>query len=193
MSPNCTAFAGRRRIASGPLSRVATEAQDALRQDPGTPILIFSNDTARVIDLDLRGNAGDLAARLAQDNAPRVAEPARGPGRPKLGVVAREVTLLPRHWQWLQRQRGGASAALRRLVEEASRSGDSEQKIRAAREATYRFMSAMAGDEPGFEEASRALFAGDRARFEAEIAGWPLDLRDFALDLSAPSFVAEEG
>jgi len=109
----------------------------------------------------------------------------RGVGRPKLGVVAREVTLLPRHWDWLNRQPGGASVALRRLVQEASRVNADRDAVRASREATYRFMTAIAGALPGFEEATRALFAGERNRFEGLIDAWPVDLRSHLQKLSA--------
>src|SRR3546814_490284 len=111
-----------------------------------------------------------------------VAEAPRGRGRPKLGVTAREVTLLPRHWDWLAAQPGGASVALRKLVEQAMR--DDRQTRRAAQEAAYRVMTALAGDLPGYEEAIRALFAGDRQRFEQQIAGWPADLRDYVTRLA---------
>jgi hypothetical protein len=114
---------------------------------------------------------------------PAAPEP-RGRGRPKLGVVAREVTLLPRHWDWLATQPGGASVALRKLVEEARRTGGDRDRSRAARDAAYHFMSAMAGNLPGFEEASRALFADDRRRFAGLIAGWPDDVRDHAVKLA---------
>jgi hypothetical protein len=117
--------------------------------------------------------------------------PVRGPGRPKLGVVAREVTLLPRHWEWLGRQPGGASVALRKLVEDARRANGGKDRIREAREAAYRFMSAMAGNEPGFEEATRALFAGARGAFEANVAGWPHDVKAHARRLAEPSFAVE--
>lgn len=112
----------------------------------------------------------------------------RGPGRPKLGVVAREVTLLPRHWEWLNGQPGGASVALRKLVDEARRANDGKDRVRQAREAAYRFMSVMAGNERGFEEATRALFAGDRERFEEFVASWPADVRDHAKRLAAAAF-----
>ena len=170
----CTAFAGERRIASGPLAEVALAAKAAV--DGGQAVLVFDDDGARQVEIDFRGSAEEVAARLAP------AEPPRGPGRPKLGVVAREVTLLPRHWDWLARQPGGASVALRRLVEEARRSPAAER--RAAQEAAYRFMSVMAGDRPGFEEACRALFAGDAEGLAARMAGWPADVRDHARRLA---------
>jgi hypothetical protein len=100
------------------------------------------------------------------------------------------VTLLPRHWDWLAAQPGGASVALRRLVEAARRDGDAAARRRRAGEAAFAFMTAMAGDRPGYEEAVRALFAGDGARFAAETAAWPADIRDHAALLAGPAFGA---
>nr|WP_246520267.1 DUF2239 family protein [Microvirga arabica] len=183
-----TAFAGMRRIASGDLATVAAKAKASLDQDQGTPILILEDETCRVVDIDFRGTADDVVKRLEQTSGKP--EP-RGPGRPKLGVVAREVTLLPRHWEWLNAQPGGASVALRKLVEEARRSNEAKDRVRQSREALYRFMSTLAGDEAGFEEASRALFAGDQKLFEALIRLWPKDLRDHAERLAGSAFVSE--
>jgi hypothetical protein len=153
-------------------------------------IVIFDDASGRPIDLNLRGTERDVVARLPQPpsnlEAPAdlsAPEP-RGRGRPKLGVVAREVTLLPRHWEWLGTQPGGASVALRKLVEEARRASGDRDRSRTARDAAYHFMSAMAGDLPGFEEASRALFANDRRRFAGLIAGWPADIRDHIVKLA---------
>ncbi|GGF44775.1 hypothetical protein GCM10007301_00380 [Azorhizobium oxalatiphilum] len=182
-SPAFTAFAGQSRIAAGPLAEVARAvrtANDGLTDS----LLVFDDATGKVVDLDLRGTADEVATRYALANNAE-AKP-RGRGRPKLGVVAREVTLLPRHWDWLAAQPGGASVALRRLVEEARRADAPRQQTRAAQEAAYRFMSAMAGNLPGFEETSRALFAGDRLRMEQETAGWPDDIRVYALELAFP-------
>jgi hypothetical protein len=155
------------------------------------PIIIFDDASGRPIDLDLRGTERDIVARLPQPAPPvdttadeSVASEPRGRGRPKLGVVAREVTLLPRHWDWLATQPGGASVALRKLVEEARRSSGDRDRSRAARDAAYHFMSTMAGNLPGFEEASRALFADDRRRFAGLIAGWPDDVRDHVVKLA---------
>jgi hypothetical protein len=103
-------------------------------------------------------------------------------------VVAREVTLLPRHWDWLAQQPGGASVALRKLVDAARRTGEDGQQRRQAQEAAYRFMSAMAGDKPHYEDAIRALFANDPARFEKLIAAWPADVRVHALVLAERAF-----
>ena len=186
----CTAFEGSRRIGSGDLAQVAMEAKDAI--DRGGQVLIFDDVTSQPIELDLRGTADDVRTRLtaaAGGPAPALAEPAgpapRGPGRPKLGVVAREITLLPRHWDWLNSQPGGASVALRKLVEQARHASEDKDRIRQSQEAAYRFMVAMAGDRPGFEEATRALFAGDSDRFDREIASWPTDVRDHARRLAA--------
>jgi hypothetical protein len=155
------------------------------------PIVIFDDATGRPIDLDLRGTEQDIVARLREpaSNAetaaedPSAPEP-RGRGRPKLGVVAREVTLLPRHWDWLAGQPGGASVALRKLVEEARRASGNRDRSCAARDAAYHFMAVMAGNLAGFEEASRALFADDRRRFVELIAGWPDDIRDHVVWLA---------
>jgi hypothetical protein len=172
---------------SGPLAEVALAVKRAERSPE--PIVTFSDGTGRVIDLDLRGTDDEILARLpgatptsqTQDAEPN--EP-RGRGRPKLGVVAREVTLLPRHWDWLSAQRGGASVALRKLVDEARRANGDRDRQRAAQEAAYHFMSAMAGNLANFEEASRALFADDRRRFVSQVSDWPVDVRDHVVKLA---------
>jgi hypothetical protein len=168
--PHCTAFCGVRRIASGELREVAAFA--------GQGVLIFDDETGELVDVDPRGIGNP------EPEAPRK------PGRPRLGVVAHEVTLLPRHWEWLYSQPGGASVALRKLVEEARRVNADKDRVRAAQEAAYRFMSAMAGNEPGYEEALRALFAGKRGAFEDCIRAWPTDVRDHAKRLAAGAFPA---
>jgi hypothetical protein len=176
-----TAFVGQRRLVTGPLGEVALTVKRALETGAAEPLLIYDDTTGRAIDIDTRGSDTEVLARLAPPTLP--AEP-RGRGRPKLGVVAREVTLLPRHWDWLNAQPGGASVALRKLVEEARRANGDRDRTRAAQEAAYRFMSAMAGDLPGFEEAARALFASDRTRFNQLIADWPSDIRDHVVTLA---------
>jgi hypothetical protein len=178
-----TAFAGDRRLAAGLLADVALAAQAALAGDPATPILVFDDASGRVIDLDLSGDAAAIAARYA---APTTApdEP-RGKGRPKLGVTAREVTLLPRHWEWLAAQPGGASATLRRLVEAARRADGDATDRRAAQEKAYRVMTALAGDRPDYEEATRALFAGDAERLAALMRSWPDDIRAYITVLAS--------
>jgi uncharacterized protein len=180
-----SAFAGDRLLASGPLAEVAIAVKIA-SGGIAEPITIFDDSTGRSIDLDLRGSQRDIVARLPQPPAApeETATEPRGRGRPKLGVVAREVTLLPRHWEWLATQPGGASVALRKLVEAARRAHGDRDRLRAARDAAYYFMSTIAVDRPGFEEASRALFADDRRRFVGLIAAWPADIRDHIVKLA---------
>lgn len=184
MTQRITVFAGMRRIAGGD-RETAARAVASLPADATTgPVLAFDDATGRVVDLDLRapetdGPHADGAAPDAGPDAPR------GRGRPRLGVVPREVTLLPRHWDWLATRRGGASATLRRLVEQAMRDGAASDRARQARDAAYAFMQALAGDLPGYEEALRALYAGDGERFTAETADWPEDVRAHAAALAA--------
>ncbi|KVE01292.1 DUF2239 family protein [Burkholderia anthina] len=195
--PSYTAFDGHRRLASGPLATVALAVRQAAGDATSGTILIFDDATGRSIDLDLRGTADDIRARYAVPSGGAsgasggAGEPAgagageqRARGRPKLGVVSREVTLLPRHWEWLGAQPGGASVALRKLVEDARRTHAAADRHRDAQARAYHFMSAMAGDLPGFEEAARALYANDPARLAELIAGWPDDVRDHALALA---------
>jgi uncharacterized protein len=178
----CTAFHGMQRLAGGALPEVALQAKIAI--DRGEQVLIFDDTTSEPIEVDFRGTAEDVRKRLTRAAEPPDAAP-RGPGRPKLGVVAREVTLLPRHWEWLSGQPGGASVALRKLVEEARRANAGKDCVRQSQEAAYRFMSAMAGNLQDFEEATRAFFAGDGARFDELIEPWPRDVRDHAQKLAA--------
>jgi hypothetical protein len=172
-----TAFSGERCIIAGRLGNVIGAIKEV--HDLGKTVLVFDDATALPVELDLRGSQAEAANRIVA--------PAIAPGRPKLGVTAREVTLLPRHWEWLAEQPGGASVALRKLVEEARRN-DGKAAVRAAQTALNRFMSTMAGNLSGFEEAGRALFAGDKAGFERETRGWPEDIRDYARRLAQPAF-----
>lgn len=178
-----SAFSGSRLLASGPLVSVALAVKSETEQGPDRAVLVFDDATGAVVDLDLRGSAQDVLARLDDARPADAAAPEapRRRGRPSLGVVPREVTLLPRHWDWLSAQPGGASQALRRLVDKARTEDGGRTARRTAREAAYRFMSAMAGDLPRFEEASRALFAGDEAGFRDATSAWPADIRDHVL------------
>ena len=170
-----TAFHGLRRVASGTANYIL-ELLKAKRQGE---VIVFDDSTGSQTDLDFRERPPAIANG---DGVPPV-EP-RGRGRPRLGVIAKEVTLLPRHWDWLNVQPGGASVALRRLVDEARKTNGDRDRVRAAQEAAYRFMSAIAGDLPGYEEATRALFAYDRRGFTHHVANWPEDVRDYAVNLA---------
>ena len=187
------AFEGDRCVASGDLHTVARAAKETLDRRKDAAVLVFDS-TSGPVEIDFRGSVEDVLARLPDivDVPPGGEETAnaapRGPGRPKLGVVAREVTLLPRHWEWLAQQSGGASVALRRLVDEARRANKDKDRIRLAREAAYRFIAAMGENKPHYEEVARALFAGDAGRFESWTASWPADVRDHARRLAAAAF-----
>lgn len=167
-------FSAHRLIARGPLGEVLEAVRTAAAGAEAA--LVIDLATGRVVDLDLRGTLDEAKARLT----PAPGAEKRGPGRPKLGVTAREVTLLPRHWDWLASQPGGASVALRKLVEGALREAEGPDRARQAKEAAYRFMTALAGDLPGYEEATRRLFAGAWTAFDAAMEGWPEGVRETA-------------
>lgn len=172
-SNSYTAFVGARRLVSGDLKAVLVRTKEEIDQGSREPILLFEDQSGRSIDFDFRGTRDEVLARYL---APAVAKP--GPGRPRLGVVSREVSLLPRHWAWLEREPQGISAALRRLVDEARKREPDKQRARLAREAAGKFMWSIAGDLADFEEASRALYAKDGAKLRALVAPWPVDIRD---------------
>jgi len=183
--PNYVAFAGHTRIARGSLPKVAREVRSLLDRGETVPIAVFDGSTGSPVDLDLRGNPDEVAARVEERLRTEAAEASRkaGPGRPRLGVVGREVTLLPRHWDWLAAQPGGASVTLRKLVEAARKGTQGAGRVRRAQDHAYRFMAALAGDLPGFEEAIRALYAWDLERFGTLMQAWPADVRDQAMAL----------
>lgn len=178
----CTLFLGSRRLASGALEEVAVAA--ALQGDSPEPLLVFSDATGNQMDLDLRGSEAQIRARYRAPAAEP--PPERGRGRPRLGVVAREVTLLPEQWDWLASQPGGASVALRKLVQEARRAGSTRDRLRRAQERSYKVMVALAGNRPGFEEAARALFAVDLDAFRERMREWPEDVRQHLIRLADP-------
>jgi hypothetical protein len=185
------AFARGKCVASGAPRKVAKEIKAFVDSNPEVNVLVLDAVTSQPVEIDLRGSMSTVLRRLPK---PPTSEPTvtvtsqtpatRAVGRPKLGVIAREVTLLPRHWEWLATQPGGASVALRKLVEHAQRANRRDDRARQAREAAYRFMSIMAGDEPGFEEATRALFASDLARLREFMKKWPPDIRKHTLSLA---------
>jgi hypothetical protein len=181
-------------VASGDLYAVAETVKKLIDQGEANTVLIFDDVTSEPVEVDFRGSLKAVLSRLpqpaVQDVVTGEAEvAARTPGRPKLGVVAREVTLLPRHWEWLGSQPGGASVVLRKLVEAASRANEDKDRMRRAQESAYRFMSAMTGNQPGFEEAVRALFANQPERFGVLTESWPVDVRDHARMLALRVFV----
>lgn len=181
-----TTFSGHRRLATGTLQEAASAAKSAQEANPDAALLVFHNATGRQAELDLRGTTDDVLARLLHETPATISNETdspqpRGPGRPKLGVVAREVTLLPRQWEWLNSQPGGASVALRKLVDEARRKNEAKDRQRAMQETVDRFLLVMAGDLPKYEDALRAFYAKDQMRFENAIVNWPQDVRDHVL------------
>jgi len=176
----CTAFQGMRKIANGTRAEVALAVKRA--SETQDTILIFDDATGRQVEFDLRGSDAEIVARPTDDGEPRK------PGRPKLGVTAREVTLLPRHWEWLNSQPGGASVTLRKLVDTARNANGGRERKRQAQETADRFMMVMAGNEPHYEEAARALYAGNYQQFTDLTEHWPADVRDHVRRLSEPAF-----
>lgn len=193
--PAYIAFEADHQVGAGDLREVARAAKGTFDRRNDASILVFDGTTSEPIELDLRGSLDQVLSRLpirgvepATHDLEPEAPASRGPGRPKLGVVAREITLLPRHWEWLAKQPGGASVAVRKLVDEARRHREDRDRIRAAQDAAYRFMSVMAGNKPHFEDAIRALFAPDPERFAQLVAGWPKDVRAHATMLAERAF-----
>lgn len=186
------AFLGTQLFASGSLSEVALALRANLRKKPNLMPLVFEDETGNQVELDLRGTAAEVKARYtdkspSEEPAPsEVSQPATGRGRPRLGVIAREVTLLPDHWNWLASQPGGASVALRKLVHEAKQVSAERDLRRRIDERTYKVMVALAGNLPKFEDASRALFAGELDRMATIVKAWPADIKDYVIRLAKP-------
>lgn len=185
-----TAFLGPQLLVSGSLSEVAVALHSSPEEKQTAIPLVFDDDTGSQVELDLRGSAAEVEARYADKSLPIAPEPNKNKpatasrGRPRLGVVAREVTLLPEHWDWLASQPGGASVALRKLVHEARQTSAGRDQQRRANERTYNVMAALAGNLPDFEEASRALFAGELNRLASLAKAWPADIRDYVIRLA---------
>lgn len=180
-----TAFEGTKILASGRLDEVAIKVRSRSKANSTATILIFSDATGKEMDIDLRGSESDMLERLKVFISDEKELPATGPGRPKLGVVAREVSLLPRHWEWLATQPGGASGTLRRLIEDTQKNPSAREILREAQERTHKFMTAIAGNLADYEEALRALYAKDKKQFQSLIHSWPKDVRDHSNKLAA--------
>ncbi len=183
---SCTAFRDAKMVASGKMVDVALVAKQHIDKNPKVPVLIFDDRTGQQIEFDYRGTEEKFLMRLKALAAPE-ADVKTGPGRPKLGVVSREIGLLPRHWDWLAKQPEGASAVLRKLVEEAQKKNATKDELRTAQEAAYRFMTIMTGDLPDFEEALRAFYAKDKSKFSKLMGAWPKDVREHVMKLAKPA------
>ena len=178
-----TAFAGHRQVATGQWAQLLAATKRHLDAG-GEPVLIFGDETGQQVDVDFRGTLDEVLARAGAVETPRV-----GPGRPKLGVVSKEVSLLPRHWEWLAEQPNGASATLRRLVDAARKTTPRSRRLR---DAAYRFIWAVAGNFENAEEAIRALYAKEDARLEKLIEHWPDDVREHVLRLVGEAWREDE-
>lgn len=190
--PTYTAFSGSARIAHGSLQEVAETVKQRIGKASHADALIFSDLTGKLMEIDFHGSPKDVLKRLevfqADAAGPRDPDAPAGPGRPRLGVVSREVSLLPSQWEWLASQPGGASGTLRRLVDAAKRKTSDAPTVAQLQERVYRFLSAMAGDWPGYEDVLRALYRRDGTRFSSGLAAWPADVRRHAMRLAQPLF-----
>ncbi|WP_444930084.1 DUF2239 family protein [Microbulbifer sp. SSSA002] len=175
MSADYIAINQQQIIARGTLETVIRQVKE-MNTDP-EPI-VFEAESCKRIELDWHSDTQVLLAELAANTAARKSKR----GRPKLGVTSGEVTLLPRHWEWLRQQPGGASVTLRKLVEQAQKQLSPEERISGKQQALDKFMLLVAGDTPGFEEASRALYRNSLISFEKAIHSWPDDLKKLVLN-----------
>lgn len=181
-------FQGQNRIAQGAAEEVRSQLVLQAIQEGALPYQVFRARDGQQVDIDLQGTPTPQASAIPRKLSAAPASAQKPRGRPKLGVVGREVTLLPRHWEWLDRQRGGASAALRRIIDADRRQHADEDRVRQAQDATHRFMFSMAGNLAGFEEAMRALYAGDKSGFAHHIRNWPADIRGSTVDFARDAF-----
>jgi len=184
----CTAFSGTQKIARGNVVDVIPAVKAFFEKSGESPVLLFDNTTSAPIEIDFRGSTEEILSNIANFSEGSEEKPAN-PGRPKLGVISREISLLPRHWEWLSLQPKGASATLRTLVEEAKKKTAPQDEIRKAQNSLHAFMTAMAGNMPGYEEALRALYSGDHTRFGEAISAWEKDIREHTETLAKKAFL----
>jgi len=184
-SVHCTAFVNCTQLASGTVQDVAMAAKNWHETNDTQTLLVFDSNTGAAIDLALEGSLQQVEQRY---QSPPAIVAIRKPGRPKLGVVGHEVTLLPRHWQWLRSQPGGASVALRKLVDQGRKDNAEVDDVRRARVAITTVCTALVGNIAGFEEAQRALYNNDLRRFNFEIELWPTDIKAFIGQLAPLAF-----
>lgn len=166
-----TAFASCKQIAFGECAQVLAQI-GSMTFPQDTSIRVFGDETGECLDFDLRVK---VLTKSAMGKSALSTSVVRSMGRPRLEVVAGEVPLLPRHWEQFDRQPGGTSVALRRMVDEGRKIGQGRDSVRAPRETACRSMRNMAGALPGYEHAARALFRGNKALFEKAVAHWPAD------------------
>ena len=183
-----TAFDGTTQLFRGTFQEVVLKIKERIGRAENSSVLIFSDDTGKTMDFNFQGGVKDVLRRLDIYVPKQESGPIAGPGRPKLGVISREVSLLPRHWEWLASQPGGASATIRKLIEEARKRSSTHMSVKKIQERVYRFMSVIAGDMKGYEEALRALYKTDRRNFLLHTQDWPIDVRSHVIALANPAF-----
>ncbi len=184
-----TGFLGSRLVASGDILSVAIKIKKSLRLEVKLQVFIFDDLTGDQAEVDFRGDLDQMKTRL-QTQVDEQTIKKSGPGRPRLGVISKEITLLPEHWEWLAIQPGGASVTLRKLIEEAKKKNTQRDQIRQAQDRAYKVMMVLAGDRVGYEEALRALYQGNRQAFQSQIESWPSDIREYTLALAREAFAA---
>lgn len=172
-----TAFAGTTRLVTAPLADMLRATKGYLDGDGSQRVLIFDDSSGEQVDFDFSGDLEEVLARVVGQ------EQKRSPGRPKLGVVGREISLLPRHWEWLDQQPHSASATIRRLIDAARKGSSQATDYRRRVEAADRFIWVMAGELANFEEASRSLYARAWERLRDLTREWPVDVRDHLFHL----------
>jgi uncharacterized protein len=185
-----TAFEGTTLLFRGTFQEVVLKIKERLGRKENNSVLIFSDNTGKTMDFNFQGGMKDVLKRLEIYVAKQEGTPVAGPGRPKLGVISREVSLLPRHWEWLANQPSGASATIRKLIEDAKKRSSVHVGVRQVQEHVYRFMSVIAGDMKGYEEALRALYKADRENFLLHTRDWPVDVRTHVVEMAEPIFEA---
>lgn len=183
-----TAFKGNRLLVRGNLQEVAIKIKKHLGSAINSDILLISDASGKLMDINFQGTQQEVLKRLEPYISSEEAGTAGGPGRPKLGVVSREISLLPRHWEWLASQPGGASATIRTLVEEARKKSLGTHNLKSVQERVYKVMALLAGDAQGYEEALRALYKRDKKVFLQNIRDWPQDVKSYIMDLSGVVF-----
>lgn len=186
-----TAFEDHKILSQGSLEDVVLKVKKRLEKSPESQIVIYSDITGKSMDFNFQGSEKEVLKRLEIYTTPETdnqGSASTGPGRPKLGVISREVSLLPKHWEWLATQSGGASNTLRKLVEESMKKTSGTLTVKTAQERTYKFMSVEAGDLENYEEALRALYRKDKERFTSEIKAWPRDVQKHIFELAKPVF-----
>lgn len=186
ISPNGTdgkeyvVFQGTRLIARGNMLETALAVYNAYKDKTSAPVVALDSVTSELAEPDLRGGEDGIRARYGVEAD---LHETKTRGRPKLGVTAREVTLLPRHWEWLESNHSGASAKLRELVETAMRASAGKDRQSHAVESLERFTNALAGDLPNAEEVSRAFYKGRMKDVIKLTADWPSDLLEHYIKL----------